>query len=300
MSVSTRTLGFYNCYINAYERGKNERGVFDKNFTTSLIEYVVSLPVQKRMYKIESQKKVYCLKKLIKPEEDILAVVFQSGKYGHNPDYLSSANGETRPTAKHFEEAEEELTHLCIKLKDDKAIFLLEERKSGMSINKIIDYFNSYIPCLEKQEKKKYPYHFFCEIYPVKNISDIIDNFSVSNVLELYAKKDMISDEIKEFSEINSPLVRDQIMITLKAERRESFPAKLLERVKRLSKKIIDKESSTYTRVRLKGKNNKNPIIFDTEVLRLKEQIESLLNENGTVNTQDILTKMVPIIKDLE
>lgn len=300
MSVSTRTLGFYNCYINAYERGENKRGVFDKNFTISLIEYVASLPVMMRMYKIESQKKVYCLKKLIKLEEDILAVVFQSGKYGHNPDYLSSTSGETRPTAKHFEEAEEEITHLCIKLKDDKAIFLLEERKSGMSINKIVDYLNSYIHCLAKQDGKKYPYHFFCEIYPVKNISDIIDNFSISNVLELYVKKDMISDEIKEFSEINSPLVRDQIIITLKAERRESFPARLLERVKRLSKEIIDKKHYRYTRVRLKGKNNKNPIIFDTEVLRLKEQVESLLNKNGTVNTQDILTKMVSIIKELE
>lgn len=61
------------------------------------------------------------------------------------------------------------------------------------------------------------------------------------------------------------------------------------------------KKSLKYTRVRLKGKNNnKNPIVFDTEVLRLKEQVESLLNENGTVNTQDILAKMVPIIKELE
>ena len=46
MSVSTRTLGFYNCYINAYENGKNERGVFDKNFTIKLIEYINSLPVE--------------------------------------------------------------------------------------------------------------------------------------------------------------------------------------------------------------------------------------------------------------
>ncbi|MFP8919910.1 hypothetical protein ACFCTO_06785 [Megasphaera indica] len=68
-----------------------------------------------------------------------------------------------------------------------------------------------------------------------------------------------------------------------------------------MANKVIDKESPKYTRVQLKGKNNnKNSIVFDTEVLRLKEQVESLLNENGTVNTQDILAKMVPIIKELE
>lgn len=301
MSVSTRTLGFYNCYINAYENGKNERGVFDKNFTIKLIEYINSLPVEKRMDNIESQKKVYCLKELMKPEEDIITIVFQSGKYGHNPDYLSSIDGTTRPTEKHFEEAEEELTHLCIKLKDEKAIFLLEERRSGMSINRIIDYFNSYINDFEKTSNKKYSYHFFSEIYPARNIADILNNFSTSNVLELYAKKDIIGDEMKEFSGFKSPLVRDQIILTLKSERRESFPGNFLETVKRLAEQIIGKKSLKYTRVRLKGKNNnKNPIVFDTEVLRLKEQVESLLNENGTVNTQDILAKMVPIIKELE
>ena len=291
MSVSTRTLGFYNCYIDVYENGRNEREVFDKNFTIKLIEYIESLPVEKRMDKIESQKKVYCLKKLIKPEKDIINIVFQSGKYGHNPDYLSSINGTTRPTEKHFEEAEEELTHLCIKLKDEKAIFLLEERKSGMSIKKIIAYFNSFISHFEQQNREKYPYRFSCEIYPVKNIADIIDNFLISNVLELYAKKDIIGDEMKSFSEIDSPLVRDQVILILKAEKRESFPVKFLETVKRLANKVIDKESPKYTRVRLKGKNNnKNSIVFDTEVLRLKEQVESLLNENGTVNTQQQFT----------
>ena len=106
---------------------------------------------------------------------------------------------------------------------------------------------------------------------------------------------------MKEFSGFKSPLVRDQIILTLKSERRESFPGNFLETVKRLAEQIIGKKSLKYTRVRLKGKNNnKNSIVFDTEVLRLKEQVESLLNENGTVNTQDILAKMVPIIKELE
>lgn len=301
MSVSTRTLGFYNFYINVYENGKNERGVFDKNFTIKLIEYIKSLPVHKRMDKIESQKKVYCLKELIKPEEDIIAVVFQSGKYGHNPDYLSSVDGRTRPTTKHFEEAEEELTHLCIKLKDEKAIFLLEERKSGMSIKKIVDYFNLYIHDFEKSNNKKYPYHFFSEIYPDKNIADILNSFSTSNTLELYTTKDIIEDEMKEFSGFKSPLIRDEVIFTIKAKRRESLPISVLKEIIGISEQIVAKENCKYTRLRLKGKNsNKNPITFDTEVLRLKEQVESLLNENGTVNTKDILTKMVPIIKELE
>ena len=46
MSVSTRTLGFYNCYIDVYENGRNEREVFDKNFTIKLIEYIESSTLQ--------------------------------------------------------------------------------------------------------------------------------------------------------------------------------------------------------------------------------------------------------------
>lgn len=299
MSVSSRTLGFYNCYLNVYENGKNKRGAFDKNFTINLIEYIKSLSVTRRMYKIEKQKKVYCLKELIKPEKDIIVGIFQSGKYGHNPDYLSSISGITRPTAKHLDEAEEELTHLCIKLKDEKAIFLLEERRSGMSISRIIDYFNSYIPGFENINDRKYPYHFFFEIYPSKNITDILSSFSVSNTLELYAKKNIIEDEMKEFSGFESPLIRDEVILTIKAKRGESIPG--LKMIKRISEQIVAKENRKYTRLRLKGKNsNKNSIIFDTEVLRLKEQVDALLNKNGTVNTKDILTKMIPIIKELE
>lgn len=301
MSISTRTLGFYNCYINEYKNGKNSRGIFDKSFALNLIKYIAGLPRCKRINNIESQKKVYCLKSFMQPEKNILNVVFQSGKYGHNPDYLSSVNGTTRPTTKHLDEAEEELTHLCIKLKDEKAIFLLEERRSGMSINRIIDYFNSYISEFENVSNREYPYHFFFEIYPAKNIEDILNNFSTSNVLELYAKKNVIEDEMKEFSGIQSALIRNQVMITLKANPRESFAVSFLREIMGISKKIISKDNRKYTRLRLKGKNsNKNPIIFDTKVLKLREQIESSLNENGTVNTQDILKKMLPILKDLE
>ena len=90
-------------------------------------------------------------------------------------------------------------------------------------------------------------------------------------------------------------------LYTLKAKPRESFAVSFLKEIVGISKKIISKDNRKYIRLRLKGKNsNKNPIIFDTEVLRLREQIESSLNENGTVNTQDILKKMIPILKDLE
>ena len=55
------------------------------------------------------------------------------------------------------------------------------------------------------------------------------------------------------------------------------------------------------TRIRMRGKNNANhPISFDTDILKRKEQVESVLNKNGTVNTEDLLKKMIPLVKDLE
>lgn len=37
-----------------------------------------------------------------------------------------------------MDEAEEELTHVCVKVKEQKAIILLEERKSGVGISRLL------------------------------------------------------------------------------------------------------------------------------------------------------------------
>jgi hypothetical protein len=296
MSVSKRKLGFYNCYINNYEDGKNDKSIFDQIFFKDLLKYIIELPQKDRIEKKETNKKIYCLKSS-NTVKNVITIVFQSGKYGHNPDYISSIDGEIRPTAKRFVDAEEEITHLCIKVKPDKAIFVLEERQSGMSAKRIIEYFNAYIDDFNKNTGKIYNYKLLIEDYPLDNIDALLDKLKESKVLELFMKKNDVFDEMKGFAKFQSPLVRDQVVLTLKAKQRESFP----ESIKNWVKGATKTKKNKYTRIRLIGKNDdNNPLIFDTEVFRKKEYIESMLNTNGVVNTADIHSKMILLIKDME
>ncbi|GAA6391980.1 hypothetical protein [Megasphaera sp.] len=305
MSVSLRTLGFYNCYMNGRD---NNKEFFNRDFFIKLIKYIASLDSSERLENNEKDKKVCSLKKyeLNSDDKDIITLIFTSAKYAHSPDLVSSIDGSTRPTDKQLYEGEEELTHLCLKLKAEKSIILLEERRSGMNITKIISYLNSYIDKLAKEENKKYPYKLFSEIYPVRNVKDIIDHFSRATTLELFVKKDVIRDEMDEmmeFSEIDSPVIRDEVMITIKAGKREEFSNSILKKIKKVADAILGKRESNgkCTRIRMRGKNNANhPISFDTDILKRKEQVESVLNKNGTVNTEDLLKKMIPLVKDLE
>lgn len=302
MSVSLRTLGFYNCYMNGND---NNKEFFNKDFFIKLIKYIAILNSSERLENNEKEKKMYSLKgyELNSDDDDIITLIFTSAKYQHSPDYMSSIDGSTRPTDKHLYEGEAELTHLCLKLKAEKSIIVLEERQSGMTITKIISYLNSYIDKLAKAENTKYPYKFLTEIYPVRNIKEIIENFSRATTLELFVKKDVIQDKMMEFAEIDTPLIRDEAIITIKAEKREAFSKVFLQSVEKLADAIVGKRegSGKCTRIRIKGKSNENhPISFDTEILKRKEQVESHLNKNGTVNTEDLIKKMIPLVKDLE
>lgn len=305
MSLPKRKLGFYNCYIHEYKDGKNDRGIFDKQYFVNLLNFIKN--TKDKLRNDESSKKIYLLKEISCLDDKITRIIFATGKYGHSPDYLSSVDGTIRGTSKKICEAEEELTHICIKIKATKAIFLLEERQIGVSAKKFIWYLNEMAMLYEETLPlaQKNQYKFFVEDYPVENIDKIFASMEEIKKIEIYTKKKEVQDSFKKYADIESPLVRDEICVTIKAKPRESIPRdNTLNKIKKLfncGDGTDQDEKKEFNRIRITGKEStKIPIIFDTEMIRKKSHVEAQINENGVVNSIDIFSKMVPLIKELE
>lgn len=301
MSVPNRKLGFYNLYINDYSEGTNNRGVFDMPFFIELLDYICSLDNFEKIENDEANKKIYALKSCSDTNAEIIKVVLQSGKYGHNPDYLSSADDTIRTTSKTPVDAEEELTHLCIKLKSNKAIFLLEERQSGVAAKRIVSYLNVYSRKYDEKKHTNYNYSFFIEDYPAGDIESFFNSMTETKTVELFAHKEDMGSEMKVFAGLDSPMVRDEVKVVFKAKPRESYPASIKNAIKQFFNSNDDSPRPNYTRIRICGKtDSKSPIIFDSEVLRRKKFVEANINENGIVNSEDLFMQMIPTIRDVE
>lgn len=305
MSTSKRKLGFYNCYIHKYENGENDRGIFDKEYFVNLIRFIKNK--EDKLKIDEASKKIYLLKNISFLDDNVIKIIFVTGKYGHTPDYLSSVDGTIRETTKQFFEAEEELTHICIKVKAEKAILLLEERQIGVSAKKFIWYLNEmgtfYEGTLPVSQQANYK--FFVEDYPVDNVDKIFNDMKEAKTIELYTSENNIKDTIKEWSGIESPLLRDEICVIYKAKPREVIPGiNMLRTIKNKFFKGGETESddnATFSRLRITGKqSDKSPIVFDTEMLRRKKHVETQINERGIVDSVDIFSKMVPLIMEME
>ncbi|MFE9079836.1 hypothetical protein [Bacillus mobilis] len=83
----------------------------------------------------------------------VIEIIFKSCKYNHSPDYMSRVDGTVRPSNKQLDEGEKELTHLCMKVSTLETEVILEERRSGVTINEIAKYINRCIRLYNGQKQ---------------------------------------------------------------------------------------------------------------------------------------------------
>lgn len=304
MSLPKRNLGFYNCFM--YPKDNRGKEAFNNIYLINFLHYIDSLDDEEKTDNDKANKKVFSLKtinEVIKHKE--YEIVFRSGKYGHNPDYFSSKDGKTKVTNKGPNDAEEELTHLYVKLCRNKAIFLLEERRTGMSLSRIKKYFNRFFDSYDESRNDGQAYKLQFEEYPIENMDEVFNQLNEAKVVELYTRKDNINDEFSELMQEASPLVRDEVIIVTKAKRKESLPIDVVNSLKSLFKKDksnkLKLESSKYSRIRISGNSNNGSLIkIDSDLIRRKESVVTELNTKGIVKSEELFKNMKKIMEGVE
>lgn len=286
MSVRERKISFLSI---EFEEG--EERSFDPEVFERLLLYIDGLAGGDRIFKDDKSKKAVDIQSIRiyeKDERKYAQIVFKSCKYNHSPNYMSSIDGTERPTTKDLTEGEKELTHMCMRLDEEEAFTVFEERKSGVSIGSVLKYLNKNLMKLRHEEDSQDTKQLSYGIVPSENFLESLSHVSRVSEAELYVKRKVIGNGFLDITELNEES-REDVMITVKSRPRRNIGIAAI----RGAFRRMAAEESVLSRIRVygKGEDNKN-LVLDTDMAKRQEEISVELSEDGTVDSISILEKM--------
>jgi hypothetical protein len=135
MSSTDRKIAFYNF---EYQQHRTENTFFDKQH---FLQFITNIQSLHHLMDIQRSNKAIGIESVYHEQEnyqDVVKIIFKSCKYSHSPKYMSKFDGTVRDSDKQLFEGEKELTHMCISVRSMQADIIVEERRSGTTINEII------------------------------------------------------------------------------------------------------------------------------------------------------------------
>lgn len=289
LSIQKRRIGYYNIYF-----ARDERQYFDKGIFRRLLEYIDKLPGEHRIIADDKTNKAVDIESIkvdTKQGSEFVKMVFKSCKYNHSPNYMSSLDGTERATDKKLSEGEKEITHMCMRLDLDEAYTIFEERRTGVSMYSVINFFNKNLIQLCQDEKKYVDGMLSFGYIPSDKFLDLIEKSQRIVSAELFVDRTLMGSQNLNLLDLDDSS-RDDVVITIKAQKRKS----LLKNVLKDTFNKLATEESRVNRIRLYAKDKDNfNMYIDTDAMKKVQEINVELKEDGTVDTYSIFSKMEEI-----
>lgn len=303
MSTDDRKVGFYGIELKKY---KKHEIYFDKDLFKSLLEYIDGLNEKEKVIRIEKYKKAVSIEKIefedktkkIDGEDfsyEIGKITFKSCKYNHNPKYMSSVDGTERKSDKKDYEGEKEKTHLCIRIDECEAKAVLEERRSGVTINGIIDYLNKKMDKYLEIMQLRQDFKIIQSIIPVSGFLEQLSEMKELKIAEIYTYKKLLGSEGLNFMDREDSSMKDNLIIKATAKRGQGMLRRTMEKA---YSSLVNGENK-ISRIRIYGNNSdKNLVKIDSEVIKRLDYIKAELDLDGTVNSVSIFVKMIQFLEE--
>ena len=297
MSVPTRKIGYY--YMDFTESDTGERS-FDKDLFKRVLAYIDKLDGKYRVIKDLKANKamdIEGIEMFEKDDCDYAKVIFKSCKFNHSPNYMSSEDGSERRTDKKLTEGEKEVTHLFLKIKDDEAYAIFEERRSGVSMKKVIDFLNNNLINLNMKCGRSDNRRIEESIIPSDDFLTLIDKAQRIVAAQVITDKKMLGTGYMNLINLDNTS-REDIEIIIRAKTRESLGNRMIRTVAEnmISEDVIEKPKRL--KIYAKDENNMNTVI-DTNAIKKCEEITVTLKKDGTVDSESMFNKMEQLLEDL-
>ena len=297
MSVPTRRIGYY--YMDFIESNTGERS-FDKDLFKRVLAYINELDGKYRVIrdlKTNKAMDIECIDMFEKDDCDYAKVIFKSCKFNHSPNYMSSEDGSERRTDKKLTEGEKEVTHLFLKIKDDEAYAIFEERRSGVSMKKVIEFLNSNLINLNMKCGGTDNRRIEESIIPSDDFLTLIDKAQRIVAAQVITDKKMLGTGYMNLINLDNTS-REDIEIVIKAKPRKSLENRMIRTIAEnmIAEEVIEKPK----RLKIYGKdeNNMNTVI-DTNAIKKCEEITVTLKKDRTVDSESMFNKMGQLLEDL-
>lgn len=288
MSTQNRKIAFYAITFD-------DDCSFSKEYMLDYLVYLSQISLETRLVNnIQTNMAMALSDIILNNDKNIARLVIKSCKYNHSPDYMSSVDGSVRPTAKLLHEGEEEKTHFIVKFEDREAVCVLEERRTGVTIKSIVEYFNKYIDGftqsaeLEIRHKFNYAVILNDDFLTALNTAQRISSAEIS-----FQKKILGSDCLNIATSDDCDEIRDELELSIKSKPREGIAKRLIHNLFN----IMTTDDEKISRIRLHGKDiNDVATIIDSKGGCKTTAIKVDLAPNGVVSSASIFEKMEELI----
>ena len=292
MSTQNRKISYWS--IDFVDKDDNR--FFSEDIFCRFMAYIRSLKMQELLFRDEKQYKAVSVESIEKKDKQgkkIYRVIFKSCKYNHSPNYMSSLDGTERPTDKLRTEGDKELTHMCVRVDENEAFTVFEERRSGVTLGAVIKYFNHLFEMYAQAEGIDKSYVLQQSVIPSEDFLSALDRTNRITVAEVFVKKEFIGTEFLGLVDTDDQTQND-LTITIKAKPRQSLKKRT---VRALYERVMT-AGAEVKRVRIRGKDaEKMSIVIDS--LNGKKVLETTVDllDSGIVDSTSILKKMEDLLK---
>ena len=294
MSLQKRKIGYWAItFRNKHHEEQNN--IFDVEKFNHFMTFLNELSENERLLNDQSQNKAFSFDKVISEKKNgkiLIKIIFKSCKYHHSPNYMSSTDGSERKSEKRLDEGDKELTHVSMRLDSDEAFVIVEQRRNGIAMGKIMYYLNRFWGRYLTSDDEYCEYDLAWARVLDDDFIEALNNANRICSAEVWLEKKYVGSEYLNLINLTETAEKE-VSIIIKAKRRESL---IKESLKSMYYKCISEEDK-ISRIRLKGKDiDKFDVLIDSMDNKRTKEITVDLKENGIVDSYSIFAKMEELL----
>lgn len=231
-------------------------------------------------YDFKDNDKVVAVESIEFRDDDFIWITFRTGRYGHTAPLINREDGSERNHDKTTDEGEKELTHLCLKIKEEYIIGSIENNKYGITASMITTFFNNYLKQRDSNISIRLSY------LSMKGMSDILSKAQRISSIELECKYKKIDDDI--FQNIYGDGIKETFSVKLTPEKKRTF---CKDPVMKMYDSVGPEQKISRMKIAIRTEDG-DDMLLDTLLDKVKDQITVEVDPNGVVVSSRIFPEL--------
>lgn len=278
VDTATRTLVHYSLKLVS----NKDLTEASPKFISKCVMFIKGLETVKAQYNDPISKKFHFLAYAIpsSTNADVITGFFKSAKYDYMPPLIEKDTLVERKSPKKKTEGELERTHFALRVFKGDVLLLLEQKKSGVSITKFVNYLNSYLSNVVTGHK------VVAGLSIAGTFTSKLDDLARAVSVEIHVPHAIVTDTFSK-TKISTKDVKEDAVITFSAKRSTSIKKMAVDYFKVMRSKSPDVD---IHRIKVYGKSEGNsPTVLDTDQLKDRSTVIISLDINKQVDSDSML-----------
>lgn len=265
---------------------------------SQLLTSIINKELIDRKFDLKPKNKIIWLDSYIDLKNGNFNLVFKSAKYLQSRLVRNTDTMESRGVLKQPEDGDEELTHMCVRFRNDSDRFIIasEFNYYGIGTEDIKKYLNSQFICLQESTGDPYSYSVTFEMLPSADFLTELTKMKKINVLRLTMDIDDIAQgDFQRFAGRDELRPTVEIYLRKKRGKDNNISQKMI-------KEVYGDTGSTkkIRKISVEGANESGCLKIDSESIQMKHSIVvDTLPQTNEVVTRDFFEKVTEFIREM-